>query len=135
MSEDHAHQPTNIEDYPLHMIVGIVPPSAVPKIIATLTEQQVPDDAIEVAQGVADAEQMGDAGEEGILTNLAHIFASTEEHTQRDQYAQAIQAGNAVVRIKLEDETKKREIGQILADNGGHFINYYGRWAIETLIY
>ena len=46
----------------------------------------------------------------------------------------ALTTGHAVVMAKVRGDDRKAEAVRILRDHGGHFINYYGRFATEEIV-
>lgn len=46
---------------------------------------------------------------------------------------QELQAGHYLVGVSAEDEETRERVRDILKSNGGHFINFYGRFAAESL--
>jgi hypothetical protein len=49
-------------------------------------------------------------------------------------YDAAIRAGHAVVMAKVRGDDRKAEAVRILLEHGGHFVNYYGRFATEEVV-
>jgi hypothetical protein len=49
-------------------------------------------------------------------------------------YDAAIRAGQAVVLVRLRGDDRKAEAVRVLREHGGHFINYYGRFATEEIL-
>jgi uncharacterized protein with von Willebrand factor type A (vWA) domain len=74
-----------------------------------------------------------EATEHGFFGRLAALLGADDQE-QRRQYVEALNEGDAVVRVHLEDEARKTALGELLAQHGGRFINYYGRWAVESLL-
>ena len=48
-------------------------------------------------------------------------------------YERAVRDGGAVVMLRIRGDRKKQAALAALRDRGGHFINYYGRFATEEL--
>jgi hypothetical protein len=46
-------------------------------------------------------------------------------------YEFALRDGRAVVMVRVRDDATKAAVLQVLRRHGGHFINYYGRFATE----
>lgn len=134
MADDQKYRPNDVQHYPLHMIVGIVPPSHTDELIAALQQAGVSDGDLDLAQGEADAERIVSATEGGFFGRLAGALAAGEDQSQRQAYVEALRSGDAVVRVRLGTNTQKQSISTIIADYGGHFINYYGQWVVESLM-
>jgi hypothetical protein len=47
--------------------------------------------------------------------------------------AQELQAGHYLVGVVARDDETRERVRDILRSNGGHFINFYGRFAAESL--
>jgi len=71
---------------------------------------------------------------------LIHIFRSTQKLPalydapgllQRIQ--KELMDGHYFIGVYPEDATARERVREILKAHGGHFINYYGRWAAEAL--
>jgi hypothetical protein len=56
-----------------------------------------------------------------------------EEMDAWRQYEQALQDGHLNVLVLAPTEERKRLAADILRQHGGHFINFFGRLAIEKL--
>ena len=48
-------------------------------------------------------------------------------------YERALRDGRAVVMVHVQDDASKATAHDVLKRHGGHFINYYGRFATEEL--
>ena len=48
-------------------------------------------------------------------------------------YERALRDGRAVVMVRVHGDAPKAAAHEILKRHGGHFINYYGRFATEEL--
>jgi hypothetical protein len=51
----------------------------------------------------------------------------------KERYEEAIRDGRFVVLVLAPTDERKKVAGQILHDHGAHFVNFLGRFAIETL--
>ena len=49
-------------------------------------------------------------------------------------YDAAIRAGQVVIMARIRGDDRKAEAARIVRGNGGHFINYYGRFATEEIV-
>ena len=91
-------------------------------------------DEIEVLTGEEGAQQI-DAGEV-----IVHVFSSTQsvpEFYDAPVIAKRIEeellAGHLLIGVTAKDGDARERAREILKSHGGHFINFYGRWAAEAL--
>jgi hypothetical protein len=68
-----------------------------------------------------------------VLQVVDHFGAGGEEMEARHQYEQALRDGHVCVLVLAPTEERKGRAGDILRQHGGHFINFFGRLAIEQL--
>lgn len=130
---DEQYRPRDVQQYPRNMVVAILAPAATTATIEALRAAGVAQDHIDVAQGDADAQRIVDETESGVLGRLTGFLAPGEEHDQRAEYVAAMRGGDAVIRVVSDDQAQKETIRQALVANGARFINFYGRWTVETL--
>lgn len=48
-------------------------------------------------------------------------------------YEQAVRQGHCVIAVHADEPERRETVRQILRANGGHFINFYGRFTITQL--
>jgi hypothetical protein len=125
MSHEPRH-PEHVERYPIHKVVAVLEEAAVPGAVAALIAAGVPESAIEVARGAQDAESLEHMADGRPLVQLTQA--------QREHYLAALRAGRAVIRVDAQDAARKDQVCALLAANGGRYINYYGRWTVETYV-
>ena len=53
------------------------------------------------------------------------------EHVRR--YEQEVLAGHFAVGVEATEPEAREKVREILKAHNGHFINFYGQWAIEML--
>jgi hypothetical protein len=133
MSHEPRH-PEHVERYPIHKVVAVLEEAAVPGAVAALIAAGVPESAIEVARGAQDAESLEHMADGRPLVQLTQALGMGEEHAQREHYLAALRAGRAVIRVDAQDAARKDQVCALLAANGGRYINYYGRWTVETYV-
>ena len=66
------------------------------------------------------------------LSRALHHLDSMET-AQMDRYERELLDGHCLVMVEAADIDRRARALEILRSHGGHFINYYGRWVIETL--
>ncbi|HET9519413.1 MAG TPA: hypothetical protein VFO73_00030 [Candidatus Limnocylindrales bacterium] len=93
-----------------------------------------PDTAIEIFTGDEGAAAFDSSG--GRHGPLARLLR-TVQFTLMDQmpdfayYEAAARQGRSVVSVKPRNEAEMRRVVEVLRANGGHFINYFGRFTTE----
>ncbi len=133
MSDANARLSRDGGHYPLHMILSIVPSTAVDDILADLQILGILAEQVDVAQGEADAQRIITAGKQARFEHIAEILQFGQDQLQRTEYITALQQGHTVLFTRLASDAQRKAVATALAQRGGHFINYYGRWTIETL--
>lgn len=77
-----------------------------------------------------------DATKHGVLASIAKAFRAygDEENKSMHIYEDALEKGEYVMSIKVEDtDEDKEKVRGILADHNAHSINYFGTWVVEGL--
>jgi hypothetical protein len=110
-------------------------------VTAALRDLQSAGFAANEVELVADTEaarqiNVGDATHE----LRVHVFDSTQKVPAFydapaivKRVEQELQAGHYLVGVIAGDEETRERVRDILKSNGGHFINFYGRFAAESL--
>lgn len=90
---------------------------------------------VKVFSGEAGAQQIDASGaQHGLFAQLVRIYQrTTSEHDQAAYYEQALREGRYVIAIHNDDADARQQVRAILKTQGGHFINFYGRRAIQKL--
>ncbi|MCE7990069.1 MAG: hypothetical protein DYG89_53675 [Caldilinea sp. CFX5] len=58
---------------------------------------------------------------------------TTVERAHAERYEQMIRQGHYVIAVHLHEVEQREQVRQLLKAHGGHFINFYGRYAIRKL--
>lgn len=76
-------------------------------------------------------------GQEGVMV---HVFDSTQKVPAfydapviARRVAQELRAGHYLIGVVAKDGEARERVREILKSHGGHFINFYGRFAAESL--
>jgi hypothetical protein len=124
--------------YPTDSLLGVVPDSeTAARAAAELKAAGIPDHDITVLRGEESAARFDPTGAiHGLFTRLRRMVSFTVMDQLPDMawYDAAIRAGQAVVMAKVRGDDGKAEAVRILREHGGHFINYYGRFATEEIV-
>ncbi len=123
--------------YPSRQVLTVIDDGRVAEAAITdLTTAGVSSDAIIRLYGPESADRMdGMGGVRGLRGRLRRLT----EFTVMDQlpdfvlYEQALRDGRTVLAVGAKSDAEKKRAHEILRKHGGHFTNYYGRFATEEL--
>lgn len=125
--------------YPTNHVVAIVDgPTALRSAYSALRDAGFLASEIGVSSGQAAAEALeespGRTGLTGALVRIAEHFGVADgEMEMKDRYEQALREGRFVVSVLAPTEERKDLTARILRDNGANWINFLGRFTIETM--
>ena len=103
---------------------------------AALRAIGIPDRDITILRGDEGAARLDGTGEaNGPIARLRRLVSFTVMDQLPDfaYYEQAVRDGGAVLMVRVRGDRQKRAALDALRAHGGHFINYYGRFATEEL--
>jgi len=126
--------------YPENHVVGIVDaPEQLDAVATALRGAGFRDSEIDVACGPAAADELaattGRSGLAHVAIRIAErLGVSDDEMEVKHRYEQALRDGQLVVSVVAPTAERKTLAAQILRDNGGHFVNFLGRFTIESLL-
>jgi hypothetical protein len=123
--------------YPTNRLLAVVDdPAEAAAAMAELGSSGLATRDLDILRGDEGADRMDGTGEvAGWLGRLRRAF----DFTLMDQlvdfavYERALRDGRAVVMVHVHGDAPKAAAHQILKRHGGHFINYYGRFATEEI--
>jgi hypothetical protein len=123
--------------YPDRAVVAVVDdPSAAEAVAAELRTAGFADGAITVLQGAEGADRIDGMGRaHGLGSRIRRMLAFTVMDQLPDfvLYERALRDGRSVLIVRAPGDADKRRAHDILRERGGHFTNYYGRFATEEL--
>jgi hypothetical protein len=123
--------------YPTNRLLGVIDdPSEAAAALADLKAAGLSDRDLEILRGEEGADRMDGTGEvSGWLGRLRRAFDFTlmDQLVDFAAYERALRDGRAVVMVHVHGDAPKEQAHQILKRHGGHFINYYGRFATEEM--
>ena len=123
--------------YPNRAVVAVVDdPAEAQTATAELRAAGFDDDAVTVLQGPAGADRFDGMGRaHGLGSRLRRLLAFTVMDQLPDfvLYERALRDGRSVVIVRAPGDADKRRAHDILRARGGHFMNYYGRFATEEV--
>lgn len=138
MTPSRARRQSRFIGYPTDSLLAVVPDAErAAAVAAALKATGTPDRDITIVRGDEGASRFDPTGAvHGLFTRLRRMVSFTVMDQLPDMawYDAAIRAGQAVVMVRLRGDEQKAEAVRILREPGGHFINYYGRFATEEIV-
>jgi hypothetical protein len=138
MEAAHSRRQRRFIGYPTDSLLGVVPDAeTAARVAAELKAAGIPDRDITILRGEESASRFDPTGAiHGLFARIRRIVSFTVMDQLPDMawYDAAIRAGQAVVMAKVRGDDRKAEAVRILREGGGHFINYYGRFATEEIV-
>jgi hypothetical protein len=123
--------------YPDRAVVAVIDePSAAAAAVRDLQETGFDAANITVLDGPEGADRIDGMGRaHGIGSRLRRLLAFTVMDQLPDfvLYERALRDGRTVLIVRAPADADKRRAHEILRAHGGHFANYYGRFATEEL--
>jgi hypothetical protein len=123
--------------YPDRAVVAVIDDSAAAAAaVRDLQETGFEAAAITVLEGPEGADRIDGMGRaHGIGSRLRRLLAFTVMDQLPDfvLYERALRDGRTVLIVRAPADADKRRAHEILRAHGGHFANYYGRFATEEL--
>ena len=123
--------------YPVdRMLAAFSDPGDAGRAAAALRGIGIPDRDITILRGEEGAARLdGSGASNGPIARLRRLVSFTVMDQLPDfaAYEQAVRDGGAVLMFRVRGDRKKRSALTALREHGGHFINYYGRFATEEL--
>ena len=123
--------------YPINRLLAVVDdPDAAAAVVAELQARGITTRDLDLLRGDEGADRMDGTGAvSGWLSRLRHAFDFTlmDQLVDFAAYERALRDGRAVVMVHVHGNEPKDAAHRILKGHGGHFINYYGRFATEEL--
>jgi hypothetical protein len=123
--------------YPDRAVVAVIDDPAAAQVAArALQEDGFDHGAITVLEGPEGAARIDGLGRaHGLGSRVRRLLAFTVMDQLPDfvLYERALRDDRSVVMVRAPGDADKRRAHEILRANGGHFTNYYGRFATEEL--
>ena len=123
--------------YPDRAVVAVIDDTPRAEAAASdLRGAGIDTDAITVLQGPEGADRIDGMGRaHGLGSRLRRLLAFTVMDQLPDfvLYERALREGRSVLIVRAPKDEDKRRAHDILRAHGGHFANYYGRFATEEL--
>jgi hypothetical protein len=132
-----SHAVARFIGYPVDRMLAVVAdPAVAAEAAAALRAIGIPDRDITILRGDEGAGRLDGSGAvNGPVARIRRLVSFTlmDQLPDFTAYEQAVRDGGAVVMLRVRGDRKKRAALDALRGKGGHFINYYGRFATEEL--
>jgi hypothetical protein len=123
--------------YPSGSLLAVLPDAASAAAAAAASRAAgIPDQDITILRGPEGADRLDGTGAvNGVIARLRRLVSFTlmDQLVDMAIYEQAVREGQAVLMTRPRDAAKKAVAISAVRANGGHFINYYGRFATEEV--
>jgi hypothetical protein len=123
--------------YPTNRLLAVIDdPAEAAAVMAELASSGIPPRDLDLLRGDEGADRVDGTGDvSGWLGRLRRAFDFTlmDQLVDFAAYERALRDGRAVVMVRVHGDAPKETVRQVLKRHGGHFINYYGRFATEEL--
>jgi hypothetical protein len=123
--------------YPTGALMAVLPDAeSAAEAAAALRADGIPDRNITILRGQEGADRLDGTGAvNGVMARLRRLVSFTlmDQLVDMALYEQAVREGQVVVMAKPRNGARKAAAIAILREHGGHFINYYGRFATEEV--
>lgn len=136
-THDTASNVTENIRYPTNHVVGVVTSDEVGPVVDGLTDAGFAVSEIVIGCGAAAADNLkastGHTGLTDLVVRIAdRLGVRDEEMAIKDQYEKELRHGHVVVSVPAADVGQKKLAADVMREHGGHFINYLGRFTIES---
>ena len=123
--------------YPTDSLMAVLPDAeSAAAAAAALRTAGIPDRDIAILRGDEGADRLdGTGAQNGVMARLRRLVSFTlmDQLVDMAIYEQAVREGQAALMVKPRDAARKAVAIETLREHGGHFINYYGRFATEEV--
>jgi hypothetical protein len=137
MTTSRGRSPARFIGYPVDSLLAAFPDAGqAAEVAAELNAAGIPDRDITVLRGEEGASRFDPTGAvHGLVARLRRIVSFTVMDQLPDMawYDAAIRAGGAVVMARVRGDQRRADAVRSMREHGGHFINYYGRFATEEI--
>jgi hypothetical protein len=119
-----------------HMLAAFPDPTSAAAAASAVAIAGIPSTAISVLRGAVGARRLdGTGASHGALARTRRLVSFTLMDQLPDMawYERAVLDGGAVLMVRVRGDGPKAAVLEAMRANGGHFINYYGRFATEEL--
>jgi hypothetical protein len=132
-----ANETSDFIYYPTDKVIGIIDdPDDAEAALTDLEAAGFTADEIEVLTGEEGAHRIDPTGRKhGLLPRIVRSIQKLgnyeSDHVRRHE--QELLAGHFGIGVTAKKEEAREKVRDILKSHNGHFINFYGRWAMQRL--
>ena len=123
--------------YPTGRLMGVIDdPAEAAAAMAELRAVGIAMDDLELLRGAEGADRIdgtGGAGGAAGRVRRAIDFTLMDQLVDFVAYERALRDGRVVVLVRARDDRRKAAAVTVLRGRGGHFLNYFGRFATEEI--
>jgi hypothetical protein len=123
--------------YPNNKIVGIIDtPDDLQGVLAALKDAGIDLGDIETLCGQPGMERLDRSGKRhGLVAQLIRLAQFMgEEQTHLQRHEEELAAGHFLISVVVgKDESVKGRVRDLLHAHGGHYVHYYGAYAVQDL--
>jgi hypothetical protein len=122
--------------YPMNRVVGTIDdPAEAQAAIEALLEAGFKLEEIDVLYGEEGMRRLDPTGKEhGLLARFQRaVLQYNEERKYIRHHEEDIRAGHFVIMVLAGELERRETVKEILQSHSGHFIVFYGRWAMQSL--
>ena len=123
--------------YPAGSLLAVLPDAgSAAAAAAALRGAGIADGDITILRGPEGADRLDGTGAvNGVIARLRRLVSFTlmDQLVDMALYEQAVREGQAVLMVRPRDDARQAAAIAALRGHGGHFINYYGRFATEEI--
>ena len=123
--------------YPFdRMLAAFHDPAQAAAAAAAVRATGIPTKDIAILRGTEGADRLDGSGKaNGVRARIRRAldFTMMDQLVDFAHYEDAVRAGGATVMVKVRGDDAKAAVVRALEANGGHFVNYYGRFATEEI--
>lgn len=123
--------------YPAGSLLAVLPDAkSGAASAAALRAAGIPDRDITILRGPEGADRLDGMGAaNGVIARLRRLVSFTlmDQLVDMALYEQAVRESRVVLMVRPRDGERKATATGVLRQHGGHFINYYGRFATEEI--
>jgi hypothetical protein len=123
--------------YPIdQLLTAFRDPDRAATAAADVLTTGVPRSDVTILRGDDGADRLdGTGAAHGPIARLRRVVSFTLMDQLPDMawYERAVRDGGAVVMVRVRGDAAKAQVVETMRRHGGHFINYYGRFATEEI--
>ena len=132
-----SSRPGRFIGYPTdHLLAAFRDPAGAVAAAAEVVASGIPTGDVTILRGAEGADRLdGTGAANGVVARIRRLVSFTlmDQLPDMAMYERAVRDAGAVVMVRVRGEQRKAVVTDVLRRHGGHFINYYGRFATEEV--